>query len=448
MAAQEMTQAQLNRLVADSVTAALSGKDLAAEIAKALDPLTKAGSARAPWGMGKALDEGTVYLPEPSGSREYRGHGGGRKDMTPRETVSNGPLGPYPFGRIARCIGMGVVDGKDEFDAGWMEKQVQKHWAPTVASNTLQVVKGLSAGNATAAGAMVAPDMEEEWLPLLRNNTVIRRIARTLPMSNGATFYRRQTGAATASYQGELGPTTPSNLTVSTVTLSYKKLRALTVESNDLIRFTQGDSDRVVQEDLLRSAGNREDRAFLVGNPPIDRGSPQGIRYQMAASNVNANSGTALANYQADLARLVRLVEESDVPVDSETGYFILSPAQFWTIYNLTSGTGDMVYARGLELPEPRLLGFRVLKSTALKVSNAWIGANQGAIYFVHAPSLRIHDAFSTEIEAFRGGSYRDENGTVQSGISNDETVITATGGHDFVLAHETAAAVSTGYAS
>ena len=140
---------------------------------------------------------------------------------------------------------------------------------------------------------------------------------------------------------------TASNLTVGRANLSYKKLTALTVVSNDLIRFSGGDADRIVQEDLLNTVAVREDRALLVGNPPTDAGSPQGIRYQTASGNINANAGTTLANYQADLSAAVSNIEASNVPLTDTNGYWIMSPAQFWQVWQLASTTGDLVFSRG-----------------------------------------------------------------------------------------------------
>jgi hypothetical protein len=404
--------------------------------------------------VGPAVKAALAPLTQPQGHvAAFLGAGASGKtgDKTMTTTIDN-ELGAFPLGRKIRALALGKLEYKtDDPDAAIKAVQSAPGWPVTVAEPTvkwLQHVKTtLSAGNASTAGAIVPPSMDLEWIELLRHNAVIRGIGRTYPMPRGATTKRKQTGAATATYQGELGPMTPSNLTVGLATLSNKKLTALTVVSNDLIRFSGGDADQKVQEDLLAVSALREDRAFILGNPPTDTGSPQGIRFQTAGANVFGSAGVTLANVQADTAKAVRLVEESSVPVDSENGYWLMSPATFWVIYNLTSGTGDMVYARGLEQNPPRLLGFRVIKARVLNVSNSWIGANQGQIYFCHGPSLEIHDALTRTIGVFPGGAYLD-SGVVQSGISNDETVITSISEHDFLQAYPTAASVITGYAT
>jgi HK97 family phage major capsid protein len=239
-----------------------------------------------------------------------------------------------------------------------------------------------------------------------------------------------------------------SNLTVGRVNLSYKKLVAETVVSNDLLRFGGAESDSKIQDDLLRVVALREDRAFLLGNPPVDAGSPQGIRYQTAAANVFAAGGTALSNYQADLTKAVRLVEESDVDISSAR--WIMSPGQYWAIYALATTAGDWVFAQGLQ--QGSMLGFPVSKTSQLKESRlaAWgygTSGTAGMILFIAPMAMEIHDSMQRSIEAFRGGAYTSA-GSLVSGAETDETVIVCQSEHDFLQTYDTAAAIITGYAS
>ena len=155
-----------------------------------------------------------------------------------------------------------------------------------------------------------------------------------------------------------------------------------------------------------------------------------------------------LANFQSDLSTAVSNVEGANVAVSDSNSYFIMSPATYWTIWQLTTTSGDQVFARGLDMNPPRLLGFRVLKSTALNVSNSWIGANSGLIFFVHAPSLEIHDSLQRTLTDHPGGAYVNTAGATVSGISNDETVVTGISEHDFLQVHDLAASIITGYAT
>lgn len=417
-----MTQDQLKAMIADTAKEALGPA-----MKDALEPLTKAqGEMRAQ--LDKALAPGAA------------------------EDFDQKVLGKHPYGRKALALALAALEGVPAEDVEAVAKLTKKHWklgpADSIAKWASHVKTTVAAGNAAVAGDMVFPEQDPEWIDLLRNNAVIRGIARTIPMPRGSTVRRKQTGAATASYQGELGPTVPSNLQVGRTVLSYKKLRALTVVSNDLIRFAGGEADRMVQEDLLRVTALREDRAFLLGNPPVDSGSPQGVRFQTKLANVVASAGATLANFQADITDCIADVEDANLPVSPDNSYLLMSPRTFWTIYALATTTGDMIFASMLSGAQPRLFGYRVLKTTQLSIANSWIGANGGLLMFVYGPSLEIHDSLARSVEAFRGGAYKDENNTVQSGISNDETVITCTAEHDFLQVYDSAASIKTGYAT
>jgi len=375
-------------------------------------------------------------------------------DDHPETPFRNSDLGQYPIGRKVRALAMATLEnGSGDPEAAIFAIKRAKGWPASIADPTvkwLQFVKTtLTAGSAATAGDMVLPAYDPEWIELLRNTAVVRGICRTVPMPRGATSRRVQTAAGTAYYQGETDKLTPSNLTVGRKQLSYKKLTALTVVNNDLIRFSAGEADRIVQEDLLKVMALREDRAFIVGNPPVDNGSPQGIRYQTKAANVYTTAGATLANFQADLTKAIRIVQAANIPATPDNSYFLVSPSTFWTMYALATTTGDMIFASMLSGAQPRMFGFPVLITTQLETTNSFIGASAGMIYFCHAPSLEIHDSMARTIATYVGGAYYDPSlAAVASGISNDETVITAISEHDFLQVYDVAASVITGYAT
>jgi HK97 family phage major capsid protein len=357
-------------------------------------------------------------------------------------------LGPYPVGRKLRALALG------QNDPHRAKAEVIKNWGindPAVKWLDAQI-KSLSANNATAAGDMVFPTYDPEWIALLRNNAVVRGTpgVRTIPMPRGAMSIRQQLTAATAYYIAENDNITPSNQTVGRKNLSYKKLTALTVVSNDLLRFAGTEADQFVQDDLLQVAALKEDGAFLMGNPPADAAFPQGIRYQTAAANVFAAGGTALSNYQADLTKAVRLVQEANVPAAPGNSFWYMSPGQFWAIYALATTSGDWVFAQ--ELSAGRLLGFGVRITTQLTPGAGVIAVGAGTnglIMFAHAPSLIIADSMQRSIAAYPGGAYYDNTAAaVLSGISRDETVFVQISEHDFCQKYDKAVAIITGYAS
>jgi HK97 family phage major capsid protein len=426
----QMTQDQLTALVNDAVKASV-GPAIEAAIA----PLTKSTSDSA---------SAVAALVTASKATDT-----GDKPAFDRKAV----FGKNHFGRAARIKAMAAIEnGTGDLDAA--KHAIKRDWPVSMSDPTLKYIDHykatLTVGNPATAGDIVIPQFDEEWIELLRNNAVVRGLPgiRTKPMMRGAITQRKQTGTATASYQGELGPIAVSNLTVGKTDMSYKKLTAATVVSNDEIRFGGPEVDRIVQEDLLAVSALREDRAFLVGNPPTDGASPQGIRYQTLGANISATAGTSLANAQTDGTTMIMDVQKRNLPVTPQNSFFIWSVSKFWTIYALATTTGDWMFKAGLEQARPTFLGFPVYLTTQLEVGNSFIGASSGMSFFVHAPSLVIWDSMSRTVEAWRGGAYVDSNATVQSGISNDETVITCIAEHDFQQRYQEAASIRTGQAT
>lgn len=421
--AKQMTEEQLKAMIAQSVS-----ESVGPAIKAALEPLTKA--------QGDVMERIAKALPGERGEGEF----------------DDKCLGKYPYGRKARALALAAIEGVPVQDIDAVAKVAKKHWAVSAYAGiekwAAHIKTTVSVGVAQTAGDMVFPEYDPNWIQLLRNSTVVRGLCRTIPMPRGAMSRRKQTGSGTATYQGELGPIVASNQTVGRANLSYKKLTALTVVSNDLIRYAgAGVADQFVQEDLIAVSALREDRAFLVGNPPTDIGSPQGIRYQTNNGNIAATAGTSLANFQTDGTNLIKLVQKNNIMATPANSGFIWSPSTFWTIYALTTTTGDWVFKAGLDQGQPTFLGFPVYLTTQLETANSFIGANLGLNIFAYFPSLEIHDSMMRSVEAFRGGSYYDGT-VVQSGISNDETVITCISEHDFLQVYDVAVAIRTGLAT
>lgn len=306
-------------------------------------------------------------------------------------------------------------------------------------------LKNLAAGNAGAAGNIVIPEWSREWIELLRNQTVVRGLKgiRTFPMPVGAITMRKQSVAGVAYYVGEALNITKSDQAVALLNMVYKKLAALTVVSNDLLRFAGTEADAFVRDDLLLVSAIREDLAFLFGDGTA--GTPSGMWTFTAAANKFASAGTTLANQQSDMAQLIRKLQEGNVPLTSENGYWIMAPRTYWGIYNLTATTGNYVFreemsSRDANAPQGRLLGYpiRVTNQVPINLGAAGIGTSGAAslLMFVHAPTCLIGDSLNVQVDVFQNGAYYDGN-VVVSGISTDETVIRVLREHDFALRHD-----------
>lgn len=344
------------------------------------------------------------------------------------------------FARHARAMYLGQGDVERAIH------EVKRQWGaedPVLKGleGTLKL-KNLSAGNALGAGNIVIPEWSREWIELLRNQTVIRGLAgvRTFPMPVGAITMRKQSVAGIAYYVGEAANITKSDQNVNLVNMVYKKLAALTVVSNDLLRFAGPEADAFVRDDLLMVSAIREDLAFLLGDGTA--GTPVGIFNFTASGSKFASAGTTLANTQTDLSKAIRKLQEGNVPLTLDNGYWLMAPRTYWGIFNLVSTTGNYIFRD--ELQRGRLLGYQFKVTNQIPINVGATGTGSGAaslLMFVHAPSCLIGDALNVQVDVFFNGAYYDGSAVV-SGISTDESVIRVLREHDFALRHDLGAAV------
>lgn len=383
--------------------------------------------------VGSALTEGLKPLTEKQSSvmEEMLVKANAQKVAAPPKPDSEKGL---MFARQARAMALGKGDperAKFEVKRAWgADDPIIKALDETIR------LKNLTVSSAESAGNIVIPEYSQEWIDLLRNTAVVRSFARTMPMGRGAITMRKQLSAGTAYYVGEGSNITRSDQTVGKFSLSYKKLAALTVVSNDLLRQAGPEADRFVRDDLLAVAALREDLAFLRGDGT--EFTPRGILNWTDSANKSNQTGTSLANYDADLALMIRTLEQNNIPLTEANGVFIGAPRTKWGLWKLAAGTDTGVRPYRTWVDQGRLMGYRALTTNQVPIT---VSSTQSELYFVHADSCLIGDSMNVQLDVFNNGAYHDGS-VVVSGISTDETVIRLLSEHDFALRYDKAAYV------
>ncbi|MBZ4336675.1 phage major capsid protein, partial [Corallococcus sp. AS-1-12] len=200
---------------------------------------------------------------------------------------------------VARMDGRNVVD-------------VLKGWGDEVVS------KALSQGNYSGLGSLVHPQFASEFIELLRNKAVVRQAgARVIPIGASLTF-DRQSITGTAFYGGETSTIQESEPGTDTVSLSEKKLTALTAVPNDLIRNASVNAEEFIRNDLLNVMALREDAAFLRGSGT--QLEPRGIRNQLDAAHVYAETvatvgAPTLGEMKKELNKAKKKLKKANVPM-------------------------------------------------------------------------------------------------------------------------------------
>lgn len=357
------------------------------------------------------------------------------------------------FARTVRAIALTAIEKGNQGDPENVKAVAKKYFGaddPVVKSIEDSIKLKATASQAqdpTSLGNMIAPQYSSEFVKLLRNTAVIRRIARSIPNPTGQLTMRRQTSAGTAYWHGEGKPITPSKPGVGNLNFSRKKLGVIYVVSNDMLRFGGPDVDAFLLEDMLAISGLGEDISFIRGDGT--QFQPSGLKSLIAAANQNAQTGTTLALIDADFSQAKRLIEENNVASDDEDIHWLLVPRTWWGLWNKAAATdtGYRPYRDELKTPGEGMNG-RILGSPAHKTNQIpknLGGGSESETYCVHGPSLLIADTLNNQVDAFNGGAYYDAgSGVVVSGISNDETVIRLLREVDFNMRYPEAGALIT----
>ena len=118
--------------------------------------------------------------------------------------------------------------------------------------------------------------------------------------------------------------------------------------------------------------------------------------------------------------------------------FWVMTTRSLMAIRLLRDGNGNLAFDP--EIRTGTLLGYPFYEENQIP-ENLGGPADESEVYFCEATQLLIGDTMQMAIEVFPGGAWNDGS-VVQSGISNDQTVVRAISLHDFVMRHDRGACV------
>lgn len=296
------------------------------------------------------------------------------------------------------------------------------------------VFKALNESNLADGGPLVPPQFAAEMIPLLRAAQVLFELGiRIVPMSSNELIYSLQNTPAVAYYVGEGAPATYSQAKTGQLKLLLKKLVALTAITDELLKDGGVAADEFLRDDLVQVSALRDDLAGLRGDGTLD--TPLGLRYQVDAAQVFAATqvgATAThAEVNADLGKMQRLVDESNVPKVKRGWAF--TPRVEWFLRTLINNQGFYIFA---EQMDKGLLFGKPFKTTTQIPQTLGSGTNETEVYYGEWSELVKGEGDDMTLEFFPGGTYDPGTGTLVSGIVNGTTPVKMARRHDYKLRH------------
>lgn len=404
------------------------------------DTINKVDADRAADNMARAQEAGERVMKD-GGGLEQLIRMVRSIDQTPRAVVENGVVVSDPHkgkglraARFFRCAAIAteskrsIVDiAKDiaaRSDVAAEDKRAYGELAEMMEKRALQ------SNVLTGGGALVPPELAAELVELLYARTVVLALgARTLEFTSSINLGKMNSGA-TVSYVGEASNIVPSQPGFGELRMTGRKASALVAVTNELLRNPSVSADTIIRDDLLQAMALRRDLSALRGTG--DTFQPKGITRFINASNVFNSTGTTTAQKIADICKAVRLVDESNVPLDS--GGWAVSPRTKWGLFATLDANSNFVFA--MQLAMGMLLGFPL--KTTTQIPNNLGGGSDSEVYFGAWNDLIMgfDRATPMQVEAFPNGAYYDGSAVV-SGISNDTTPVRLLEGHDVLARHD-----------
>jgi HK97 family phage major capsid protein len=292
-------------------------------------------------------------------------------------------------------------------------------------------MKALAASVPTDGGFLIPEQYSEEVIPLLRNQAVFRSMgARSLPLQGGNLNIPRMLGGATSYYIGENQDAKGSKPSFGNMRLSSKKLVTMVPISNDLIRSTSAEADRMIRDDMIKSMALAEDFAAMYGKGT--EYSPRGVFHTDGVEKKKLSAAPDSDN----LGDFVGTLMSKNINWNNVGWIF---NGRVWNkLYHLKTSTG--AYLHREELNAGKFLGF------PYKVTNqiGSAGTNLATdIFFGDFAEFLIGEEMGLEMLASNEATYQD-GGELVSAFSRDQTVIKVTAKHDFGVRHPEAFVIGT----
>ena len=248
----------------------------------------------------------------------------------------------------------------------------------------------VAVGNIDTSGGALVP---QGYLPSLINLVdtfgVARKLAGVVTMSGDTLSIPRVAGRLTAYWQGENTAATPTDMTLSLVNLTAKKLMALNYVTNELMNDSTLSYTDMIATDFARALALSEDQAYILGDGTDTYGNIRGLGPSFRAvlvaaggtwatnaanlAGVSVSAGDTFAEITyAELTALVSKLPQyaleggncqwlmSNAAYDAIVSRLALTPAASGQSIEIVNG-----------VPQRRLLGFPVTFSPVMPQTDA-----------------------------------------------------------------------------
>jgi HK97 family phage major capsid protein/HK97 family phage prohead protease len=271
------------------------------------------------------------------------------------------------------------------------------------------MLKAAVTGHTTADGAhtggtdlVYATNLASEFVEFLMPQTILGKFG-----TNGIPSLRRipfnvritgQTSGGTAAWVGQAKPKPLTKVNFTADSLTWAKVAAITVMSDELARFSSPSAETLLRDMLTAAIIERLDTDFVnPGLAAVPNVSPASITNGIVALT---ESGTDADAVRADIGQLVNAFIMANNPLN--TGVFITSNALALQLSLMRNAFGQKEFP-DITMNGGRLEGFPVIASqycnVASPAANYFILANASDIYLADDGGVSIDVSREASLE-------------------------------------------------
>lgn len=155
--------------------------------------------------------------------------------------------------------------------------------------DAMRVLKALNEGTAADGGYLVPEELRSEIWRILPDFTVMRRLARVLPMSTDTLLLNKLTVLPEAYWTSEYQSKTTTSAEFGQISLTPYKLVCLLPVTEELVSDANIDLVNFILEIFAERIGTKEDAAFFTGS---GTGQPTGLVGALGTAVNGGNAGT------------------------------------------------------------------------------------------------------------------------------------------------------------
>lgn len=301
-----------------------------------------------------------------------------------------------------------------------------------------EITKTLQAGT-TPGSVLVPEDFASEVIELLRDQTVVRKLAlRTIGLPQGQLTLPRQNGAATAEFVGENTAINATDASFDNVQLAAKKLMSVTSLTSELLMDNVYGAEALARDDLVQVMAQKEDEQLIrgagsaVAPTSIKEIADGGSRVRNADDlSGAANQAEKVQLVRRDLGFLEQKLIEDNIPGDC---VWIMSPRSYIFLRDMLDGNGNKAFP---EIADGMLNGYAYYWTNKIP-NNLGSHTDESEIYMLSPNQFLFGDSMGIELKSTDTGSFQ-VGGSLVSTFANDSIAIRAISRFDFNARHDEA---------